>query len=196
MVSIDPLTIKWRRTPPMFLKTHKLIPVAALLTCMAAATEAFAGTPPGGVITYGPPAAQSIPVLSDLMLVVLGLFLAVMAYRVLRTHPGGTPLASLAALAIVGLSTVPGVKFIEGAHAIQAFSMTSPSGGTIEIFTNTEVPVSNGTGVAQQIKGIQPNNNCYTELTVASPTCTEGGIVQPNAACYINFECGNQGPPA
>lgn len=180
----------------MYLKTHKLFAVAGLLTCMAAATEAFAGTPPGGVITYGPLAAQSIPALSDLMLVVLGLFLAVMAYRVLRAHPGGTPLASLAALAIVGLSSVPGVRFIEGAHAIPAFSMTSPAGGTIEIFTNTEVPVSNGTGVVQQIKGIQPNNNCTTLITSASPECTEGAIVQPAAACYIHFDCGNQGPPA
>jgi hypothetical protein len=180
----------------MFLKTHKLIPVAALLTCMAAATEAFAGTPPGGVITYGPPAAQSIPVLSDLMLVVLGLFLAVMAYRVLRAHPGGTPLASLAALAIVGLSTaVPGVKFIEGAYAIPAFSMTNPAGGSIDVFTNTEVPVSNDTGVVQQIKGIQPNNNCTTLIPNASPGCTAGAIVQPAAACYIHFDCGNQGPP-
>ena len=179
----------------MNLRTKRMIPLAGLLTLMAVATEAFAGTPPGGVITYGPPAAQSIPALSDLMLVVLGLFLAVIAFRILRTHPGGTPLASLAALAIVGLSSVPGVKFIEGAYAIPAFSMTSPSGGTIEVFTNTEVPVSNGTGVVQQIKGIQPNNNCTTLIPNASPECTEGSIVQPAAACYIHFDCGNQGPP-
>jgi hypothetical protein len=179
----------------MNLKMKRMIPLASLLAFMAVATEAFAGTPPGGVITYGPPAAESIPALSDLMLVVLGLFLAVIAFRVLRTHPGGTPLASLAALAIVGLSSVPGVKFIEGAYAIPAFSMTEAGGGTLDVFTNNEVPVGNATGVVQQIKGIQPNNNCYTEPTVDSPTCTEGAIVQPNAACYINFECGNQGPP-
>lgn len=181
----------------MSLKTRKLIPVAGLLACIVTASEAFAGTPPGGVITYGPPtAAQSIPALSDLMLVVLGLFLAVIAFRILRAHPGGTPLASLAALAIVGLAAIPGTRFIEGAHAIPAFSMTDPAGGTLDVFTNNEVPVSNDTGAVQQIKVIQPNNNCYTEPTVASPTCTEGGIVQPAAACYINFECGNQGPPA
>ena len=184
----------------MFLKTHKLIAVAALLTSMVAATEALAGVPtptPGGMITYGPSAAQSIPALSDLMLVVLGLFLAVMAFRVLRAHPGGTPLASLAALAIVGLSTVPGVKFIDEAFAaIQSYPM-QPGGGTITIDNNNEVEIRNGPGVAQRIITIVPNDpqNCYTESTVNSPTCTVGAIVQPSAACYVNFECGNQGPP-
>lgn len=169
----------------MYQKMHKLIPVAGLLTSLAAATDAFAGTN-GGTITYGPP-TQSIPALSDLMLVVLGLLLAVMAYRVLRAHPGGgQPLASVVALAIVGLSMIPGGKFIEEVYANAGYEMTSPSGGTVLIPSSwTEYPVGNSSGVVQQIKSVTP-----ASAQTTSPTCAPGLTVQPNSSCYVLFTSG------
>jgi hypothetical protein len=97
-------------------KTRKLIQIFGLLTSLVAATEVFAGSP-GGVVVYAP-VAHSIPTLTDLMLVMLGLLTAVIAYRVLRAHPGGQPLASLAVLAIAGVTMIPGAKFIEHAYAV------------------------------------------------------------------------------
>jgi hypothetical protein len=173
----------------MYQKMHKLIPVAGLLTSLAAATDAFAGTN-GGTITYGPP-TQSIPALSDLMLVVLGLLLAVMAYRVLRAHPGGgQPLASLVALAIVGLSMIPGGKLIEEAYANAGYEMTSPSGGTVFIPSGLEYPVGNSSGVVQQIKSVTPTTGVSSWPTTGTPTCTPGLTVQPNSSCYVFFTSG------
>ena len=97
-------------------KTHKLIQVFGLVTSLVVTSDVFAGLP-GGVIVYAP-IAHSIPTLTDLMLVILGLLTAVIAYRVLRTHPGGQPLASLAVLAIAGATMIPGAKFIEQAYAV------------------------------------------------------------------------------
>ncbi len=169
--------------------THKFLSLSGLIAGFTAATEVFAGNG-GGTITYGPP-NHSIPVLSDIMLVVLGLLLAVIAFRVLRSYPGGTPLASLVALTIAGSAMMPD-KIIEQAQAVFQ-GMTNAAGGTIAgIPAGTEIPIVNTSGATQQVKSVNPNNGCTAIPTeVNNPQCTQGLIRQNNESCYVHFHCGN-----
>ena len=167
----------------MYDKSRKSIRCAGLAAAMMASTASHAQVP-DGTITYGPP-AHSIPVLSDLMLVVLGILLAVMAYRALRAHPGGRPLAAIAAVGILGLSMMPGVKFVEKAYAAIVAEMTNPSGGVVSVPTGVELPVLNATGVTQQIKAVTPPPGGISAPTTGTPTCKPGLTIKPNDPCYV-----------
>ena len=156
--------------------THKFLSLSGLIAGFTAATEVFAGNG-GGTITYGPP-NHSIPVLSDIMLVVLGLLLAVIAFRVLRSYPGGTPLASLVALTIAGSAMMPN-KIIEQAQAI-ALEMTNAAGGTITGIPDTpNYPIINNSSTVQQVKSVNPYSGFIATTTTSTPRCTPGLIV-PN----------------
>jgi hypothetical protein len=165
-------------------KTRKLIQVFGLMTSLLVASDVFAG-PGGGVIVYAP-VAHSIPTLTDLMLVILGLLTAVIAFRVLRAHPGGQPLASLAVLAIAGVTMVPGAKFIEHAYADISPEMSLAGGGNVVIPNNGEYEVVNTSGTDQRIISVTPAS---TETT--APTCAAGLIVTKTHSCFVNF--GNPG---
>lgn len=172
--------------------THKFLSLSGLIAGFTAATDVFAGPAGGGTITYGPP-NHSIPVLSDIMLVVLGLLLAVIAFRVLRSYPGGTPLASLVALTIAGSAMIPD-KIIEQAQAI-ALGMTNAAGGTtLYIPAGTEFNINNTSGVEQQVKSLNPDIGCTpVPLTLGSPQCAQGLIVPNAGQCFIEFQCGGGG---
>ena len=143
--------------------THKFLSLSGLIAGFTAATEVFAGNGAGGTITYGPP-NHSIPVLSDIMLVVLGLLLAVIAFRVLRSYPGGTPLASLVALTIAGSAMMPD-KIIEQAQAI-ALAMTNAAGGTITGIPDTpNYPIINNSNTVQQVKSVNPYSGFIATTT-------------------------------
>ena len=167
--------------------TRNRVGLAATLALLAATSDAFAGMG-GGTIVYGPP-AESIPTLSGTMLIVLGLFLSVLAYRVLRNSSGGQPLASLVALSIAGFAGVSGTNLIQEANATVSFEMLDGNGGTIPIYVfGSEVPVTNLTGRKQQIKSVTPQSFCSVG-PANSPVCTPGAIVQPNASCNVRFDC-------
>jgi len=143
----------------------------------------------GGTIVYGPP-AESIPALSDAMLVVLGMLLAVVAFRVLRNYPGGRPLASIVALSIAGLSGISGTNVIQEAYAFIGYSMTDPNGGSIYInYFGGEVPVDNTTGRAQQIKSITSDTSCAVVAPASSPACAPGGVVPNGNTCWVQWAC-------
>ena len=172
----------------MFGNTRNRVGLAATLALLAATSDAFAGIPGGGIIVYGPP-AESIPTLSGTMLIVLGLFLSVLAYRVLRVYPGGRPLASIVALTIAGFSGVSATNGIQGAYAIAVYTMDQINGGSIPVnVIGSEVPVSNATGRTQQIKSVTPAPYCAVG-PATSPACAPGVIVQPESSCNVRFEC-------
>jgi len=174
---------------------HKRVGLAATLALLlASASDAFAGMG-CGTIVYGPP-AESIPALSDAMLVVLGMLLAVVAFRVLRNYPGGRPLASIVALSIAGLSGISGTNVIQEAYAFIGYPMTDPNGGSIFIGTvGVEVPVANTSGSAQQIKSVTPAPLCSVGTVTIPPACAPGVIVQPANSCNVRFDCAPL-PPA
>jgi len=168
------------------INTIKFIPLASFVIISDAYAQTSSPTI-AGTIAYGP-LAQSIPALSDLMLIVLGLLLAVVAFRALRNRSGGQPLASLVALTIASLAMVPGYKFIEEAYAITQIAMTNPAGGTVTIsLSGAEVPIQNITTVAQEIKSVTPGAGYSVGTPASSPACTPGLIVQPSSFCYSLF---------
>jgi hypothetical protein len=168
---------------------YRRVGLATVLAMLAATSNAFAGGGAVGTVVYAPP-AESIPALSGAMLVVLGLLLSVLAYRVLRTYPGGRPLASLVALAIVGFSGFSGTRIIQDAYAaIPSYPMTQANGGSISIYDfGISVSVTNSTGRTQEIKNVNPANSCLVGST-SSPVCAPGTIVQANASCNVRFDC-------
>jgi hypothetical protein len=166
--------------------TRKRIGIAATLALLSATTDVFAQVAGGGTIFYGPP-AESIPVLSGSMLIVLGMLLAVLAYRLLRRYPGGRPLASLVALAIVGFSGVSGTEFIQDAYG-PAPGMDQAGGGSVYIGGTAEVGVPNISGRTQQIKSVTPDSLCSVG-PASSPVCAPGVIVQPGSSCNVKFDC-------
>lgn len=168
--------------------TRNRVGIATTLALLASASDAFAQATGGGTIVYGPP-AESIPTLSGTMLIVLGLFLSVLAYRLLRAHPGGRPLASLVAFLIVGYAGVSGTNMIQDANANVSYEMLDSNGGTVSIFTiGFDAPVTNATGRKQQIKSVTPQSFCSV-VPASSPACTPGAIVQPSASCNVRFDC-------
>ncbi len=170
----------------MYPKSHRWIAATGLLASMVVAGDAFAGT--AGSITYAPP-SHAIPVLSDVMLMVLGLLLAVLAFRTLRIHGRGQPLSALVALAIMGASMLPGTKFVQEAYAtVYGYIMDSATGGTVAgITTGVEFSIGNVSGVAQEVKTVSPPSGYTSAPTIGSPTCASGLIVQPGNACYVYF---------
>lgn len=181
-------TYDYKREKNMTRNSCKRVGLFGVPALLAATSDAFAGMG-GGTIVYGPP-AESIPTLSGTMLIVLGLFLAVLAFRVLRNHSGGLPLASIVALSIAGLSGVSGVKLVQEAYAVAGYSMSQPNGGSEFIGAiGFEVPVDNTSGRAQQIKSVTPQPSCAVGTVTQSPACAPGVIVQPSNSCYVRFDC-------
>ena len=165
---------------------YKRVGLFSTPALLAATSDAFAGMG-GGTIVYGPP-AESIPTLSGTMLIVLGLLFAVLAFRVLRNHSGGLPLASIMALSVAGLSGVSGVKLMQEAYAV-GYSMSQSNGGSVLIGAiGISVPVDNTTGRAQQIKSVTPNGGCSVG-TASNPACAPGLIVQNASSCNVRFDC-------
>lgn len=170
--------------------TYKRIGLAAALALLAP-LDAFAANSGGGTIVYGPP-AESIPTLSGAMMIVLGLLLAVLAFRVLRNHPGGQPLASIVALSIAGFAGVSGVNVIQKAEAgvITTFEMDQANGSSLIIgIQGTDVSVNNTSGRIQQIKSLTPDAFCSLGTVIGSPACAPGLIVPNNSACIVRWDC-------
>jgi len=167
---------------------HKRVGLATTLALLASTSDAFAGMG-GGTIVYGPP-TESIPTLSGTMLIVLGMLLAVVAFRVLRNYPGGRPLASIVALSIAGLSGVSGIKVMQEAYAGASYPMTQTNGGSVHVNTSgVDVPVDNTSGRTQQIKSVKPDSNCSVGTVTPPPACAPGVIVQPANSCNVRFDC-------
>lgn len=166
----------------------KSLATAALLLCTPVA---WAGVPvAGGSIDYGPLAASvsAVPTLGEWMLVLMGLLLAVAAYRSLRGRVNGRLLSNLTLAGGALAATVAGHGLVQEARAIAAgvVNMASPTGGTAAATNWTEL--TNTAGVPLKILAIRPNaGSVVTSPPPASPECTVGFVVSPGNLCNIYF---------
>jgi hypothetical protein len=169
----------------MIQNTKIVIGIVSTLTLMLVASDAFAGTSIG-TLTYSP-YAQAIPALSSSMLVVLSLLFAVVAFRVLRAHSAGKPLASLVALGVLALSAASGNQLIRDAQAIispPVADLTNSSGGSIPLGPGL-TEIRNTSGRTQQIISVTPPS--YSTSSPFTPQCTAGLVVQNGSSCYVSY---------
>lgn len=156
--------------------------------------QAFAGTT-GGTITYGP-GALAVPTLSELGLLITGLLVAVIGFRVMRAHPGSRPLASLLLLGGLTLSVASmGTRVVDVAHASILLVMDAAGGGTVVLPSSdgTDLPVQNNTAAPQRILNRNPGTCNAFVVPSSSPECTIGSTVDPGGTCYVRFDsCDNE----
>lgn len=161
--------------------------VAGSVAGLLLASHAHAGA--GGLLVYGP-LEHAVPALSGAMLMVMGLLIAVLAYRVLSVRAGNR-LASLAALGIVGATATAGVNLIDDAYAIAPLEMSISAGGSISLPDPAGVgtyTVGNSSGIAQQIKNITWRPPC-SQASAPVSTCQIGAVIASGGNCSISIEC-------
>ena len=160
--------------------------VVATLSLMLVGNCAMAA-PAAGTITYTL-FVQAIPTLSQSMLVVLSLVLAMLAYRGLRNRSTGKALSTLLAFGVLALAGVSGTDLIHDAQAI-SLGFVSSSGGVVTVPSTGEFQVQNTSGAAIQISAVTGSVGLGTRDTITSgtPRCTVGLVVQNGGSCYINF---------
>lgn len=192
---------KWM---PQSLKTTTCAIIATLLP-----GTAFAGSPSPPSISLSP-LASSIPTLGNAMLILLALFLAVVAVRILRTNPAGGNRMSAVAL-VAGLMAVAagGTVMVEGVRALNAGAPPSVTlfdqegGGTVVLEpTNNDflAQVANTTSVSQQVTAINPGfcslepiNNAglvlpqLPEGSQEAGTCEVGLVIPSGDYCAVEF---------
>lgn len=166
-------------------------------------------TPPS--VTYSP-LASSVPTLGTAMLLLLALFLAMLAVRMLRASPSsgnrvaGVALAvGLMALVAGGVVVVDGVRAVNGGGPVIAVTLfDEQGGGTVTLEPPQEdflAQVANDTVVSQRITAINAGSCSLTPLlnagifvTPALPDgaqdvgdCEVGLVLPPGDYCSIEF---------
>ena len=168
----------------------KSLTAFGLLLCGPAA---WAGVPVGGTIEYEPLTANvaAVPSLSEWMLVLLGLLLAVMAYRALRGRVNGRLLSNLTLAGGALAAAAAGHGLIQEVRATPAANeqnMSSASGGTVET-TAYWTRLTNTSGVPLKIKAIRPNEWSHVvSPPPEAPECTVNFVVSPGNTCNVAFE--------
>lgn len=163
---------------------------------LAIGSVAQAGIAYGGAVGYGPEAA-AVPTLSEWMLMGMGLLLVAVAYRVLRTRVSGrlwstlTLVGGAAMVAASGHSLVGEVR----AAAPTDVAMSQPGGGTVEVYQDLTIKVTNTTAQRQIVRSITPYEGFTSVEPEGSPRCTVGMVVQPSAYCYVLFAPIDEEPP-
>ncbi len=158
--------------------------------------DVLAGTSGTASISYSPANSPSpIPSLSPHAMAALGLLVAVMIFRTMKSKGHGNLLSML-----VGLTLISGVAwktkstFIEDAFAPPyGFFLSNPQGGTasLSVGPGSTVTVYNQTSNHQIINTITPPTNLGTwsvGTPGSSPQCTLGYTLAPSpAVCYVQF---------
>lgn len=168
--------------------TGKLLPAFGLLLCGPAAWAGMGSV--GGAIDYVPLTANvaAVPSLSEWMLVLMGLLLAVVAFRALRGRVNGRLLSNLTLVGGSMVAAAAGHGLIQEVRATPTIdvNMSSASGGTVET-TGYLIRLTNTSGVPLKIKAIRPNESSRIVSPTTEPECTENLTVLPGNKCNVQF---------
>jgi hypothetical protein len=177
-----------KKTKPMQIKSISRIAVAGLIAAQAVPAMAA-----GGTITYS--VASSIPTLSEWGLIIMAAIMAVVAYRELRKSKRGQPLASLAALGILGLAAFVnnGSSWDARADLVLGTVSISDANATQVVMSEDNIyEVTNTSGVTVQITGVTPSIDSsvgdipgQVQYNAYRPICTVGSSLAAGAKCYV-----------
>ncbi|MEQ9462159.1 MAG: midcut-by-XrtH protein [Haliea sp.] len=183
------------------LRREHILGLAALVT----GSGAWAGTPSGGSITYGPLSAAAVPTMGGFALILLAVLMLLAVARLLRDRQLNGSQFMLAALVTGAIASgASGIRLVSEAYADRLpnpVSLDNPAGGTRLLGPDLNC-VTNSTGIAQQILDIQlggliANNgggpiNGGMENGGASYECPDGSI--DNAGTMPVPECSDAPP--
>lgn len=167
----------------------KSLTAFGLLLCGSAA---WAGMGVGGFIDYEPLTATvaAVPSLSEWMLLLLALLLAVVAFRALRGRVNGRLLSNLTLVGGALAAAAAGHGLIQEVRATPTIdeNMSSPSGGTVEA-TGYLIRLTNTSGVPLKIKAVRPNDWSHVvSPPPEGPECTVNLTVLPGNKCNVQFQ--------
>ncbi len=168
---------------------------------LSASPLAFAGVSSAiGSITYAPavvPAGASpVPTLSAWGLVAMVLLLSVVLYRVLRTHLGGKPLASVVLAGALGLGAASGIPALKPAFAAMApiaVSLDNSAGASTQFSVLwsgavQSLQIVNGTSVAQKINTMTLDTRLEFVNDGVTPQCAQGLVLPAGKQCSVGVQ--------
>jgi len=148
------------------------------------------------VVQAPPPvAATPVPTLSGMMLIVLALLLAAVAYRILRQKENNASRMMVLSLLTVGAlaSGLGGVTLINDAYASipgpnpTVVDLTDPNGNTVGIHSGTKSYI-NKTGEVTEILERSLEDFCIFRPIINQ--CTIGKQLAVDEVCDLKVECG------
>ena len=159
--------------------------VASLLSLLS--FSAWAGSV--GTITYGPVVASTpVPTMSGVMLVMLALLLATIAYRILRQKENNAGRMMVLSLLAVGAlaSGLGGITLIDDAYAPSGIPLTNPGGDTLLLYSGTTSYI-NDTGAVTEILGRTAVQGCAFQSIIEE--CTIGKQLAADEICNLALFC-------
>ncbi len=162
-----------------------------LLLLAGFSPAAFAGIP-GGQLIYGANALAptAIPTLGGVTLVILGLLLAVVAFRSIKTN--GQQLMSIGFIALAITASYSGVELVREAKAADLpIPLDNPAGGNVQfsgvnynIFNNTTTVMLQVQSVTTDLAACDayPTGNAFPE----GPECAAGIGLAAGESCVID----------
>ncbi|MCF6264199.1 MAG: midcut-by-XrtH protein [Xanthomonadales bacterium] len=169
-----------------------------LLLLTGFSPTAFAGLA-GGQLVYGANASAPsvIPTLGGATLVILGLLLAVVAFRAIKTN--GHQLMSIGLVALAITASYSGVELVSEAKALDVtFPLNNPAGGSVVYSASNYNIFNNTTTIMLQVLSVTPEPSfCDTYPTgntfPEGPECAAGLGLAAGESCVIDCTGGGEG---
>ena len=170
----------------------------AAISSLTLSSVAFAQTT-SGTLTYGPASvtaaptpvdsvAPAVPVpIPSLLLIPLGVVLALIGYRALRSPQGRKLLSVMLLGAGLTLSALGSLNIPQALASMLA--LDNPEGGVIELPVGP-VEISNTSGVALKLDAISIESSCLSQDPANE--CSSGQILEDGDSCLIENKCASE----
>lgn len=178
------------------MKISKFIPysLAGVALLSASSLSIAQGVTSVVVGPLGASASAPIPTLTDNLLIALGLLLAVVAVRVLRSQRSTQKFLSLVLLGSGLLIGAIGVdRSIAGVAGVVAMGDVCTQAGPIDYNPNAPISLQNGCTVDIEIRSFS-STECI--LDTESAACTVGQVLAPEGICNPLPQCEGEGETA
>lgn len=162
---------------------------ACLIFC---SSVAFAGST-NGTLVYSPlnVNASAIPTLSESMIIILGLLLVVVSFRVAQQKDGSARRFMFgllgAGLLIFGLGSGKLIQSANAGIAVVTSALSILQGGTAPIIPSSVNNFPNNSGVTQKIDSITLPANCpNSNIGFTGDKCVAGSNLVNGETCFIS----------
>ncbi|NQY01980.1 MAG: midcut-by-XrtH protein [Halieaceae bacterium] len=168
------------------------------ISSLTLSSVAFAQTT-SGTLTYGPASvtaaptpvdavAPAVPVpIPSLLLIPLGVLMAVIGYRALRSPQGRKLLSVMLLGAGLTLSALGSLNIPQALASMLA--LDNPAGGVINLPVDP-VEISNTSGVALKLDAISIESSCISQDPANE--CLSGQILEDGGTCMIENKCASE----